>query len=306
MKREIELMNIFPLKIRNTLQEISMCGLEEIRIRVGKPIELIYSEGSKWLKENEYEISIEELEEMMNYLTAYSYYAMEEEIRQGYITILGGHRVGIVGRVSYGNQGNSSQIQVNHMVDIGGLNIRIAHEKKGCSKNLIPYIVNGDDMYNTLILAAPGIGKTTYLRDVIRVLSSGNEQIQGKKICVIDERSEIAACCKGKPQNDLGKRCDVLDACPKELGMKMVLRSMSPDVIAVDELGKEEEFMLLQKMRYSGVHVLGTIHAGSMEELLCIYDLHMLQNFERFIELKKDIKGERSFHVYNGRGDRIC
>jgi len=129
------------------------------------------------------------------------------------------------------------------------------------------------------------------------------------KISVIDERSEIAACINGKPQNDLGKRTDVLDACPKEIGMKMVLRSMSPEIIAVDEIGKKEEFELLEQMRCSGVKVLGTIHAGDMDEILrnkMIQEGVKSGAIERFVELKRLDNGYRKFHIYDGQGNMLC
>ena len=190
-------------------------------------------------------------------------------------------------------------------MDIGGLNIRIAHEKKGCAKEIVPHIRNGKDIYNTIIFAAPGIGKTTYLRDMIRILASAEGNHEAKKICVIDERSEIAACYNGKPQNDLGQRCDILDACPKSIGMKMVLRTMSPDIIAVDEIGRREEFQILEQMRCSGVKILGTMHAGSFEELQrnpMLRDAVESQAIERFVELKKSHQGRRIAYVYDKAG----
>ena len=222
------LVTVFPTSIRPRMRKINWDGLEEIRVRIGWPVELIYGNHNEWLGNYDSMIDRQCLDEMLNYITGYSIYAMEEEIRQGYITFSGGHRIGITGHATYEALKDSNDLQIKNIVDIGGLNIRIAHERKGCADNIIPYLHKGKSIYNTLIFAAPGVGKTTYLRDIIRILS--NEM----KISVIDERSEIAACINGRPQNDLGKRTDVLDACPKEIGMKMVLRSMSPEVIAVD------------------------------------------------------------------------
>jgi len=124
---------------------------------------------------------------------------------------------------------------------------------------------------------------------------------KGLKCCVVDERSEIAACVQGQPQNDLGSRCDVLDACPKLLGMKMVLRSMSPEVIAVDELGKKEEFAMFQEIATSGVKVLGTIHAGTIKEVLQ-HPYLPKGTIERFVELRKKKNGKREYFIYDKEG----
>lgn len=297
------LVTVFPTSIRPRMRKINWDGLEEIRVRIGWPVELIYGNHNEWLGNYDSMIDRQCLDEMLNYITGYSAYAMEEEIRQGYITFSGGHRIGITGHATYEALRDTKEHKITNIVDIGGLNIRIAHERKGCAKQIVPYLQKDGSIYNTLFFAAPGVGKTTYLRDIIRILGDK------KKISVIDERSEIAACINGKPQNDLGKRTDVLDACPKEIGMKMVLRTMSPEIIAVDEIGKKEEYELLEQMRCSGVKVLGTIHAGDMDEVLrnkMIQDSVESGAIERFVELKRLDNGYRRFRVYDGQGNMLC
>ena len=297
------LVTVFPTSIRPRMRKINWDGLEEIRVRIGWPVELIYGNHNEWLGNYDSMIDRQCLDEMLNYITGYSIYAMDEEIRQGYITFSGGHRIGITGHANYESFRDNSEPRITNIVDIGGLNIRIAHERKGCAETIVPYLRKEESVYNTLFFSAPGVGKTTYLRDVIRIL--GNDM----KISVIDERSEIAACVNGKAQNDLGKRTDVLDACPKEIGMKMVLRSMSPEVIAIDEIGKKEEFALLEKMQNSGVKVLGTIHAGDMEEVLrnpMVRESVKLGSIERFVQLIRKGDGQRCFCIYDGEGKLIC
>lgn len=303
------LVTVFPTSIRPRMRKINWEGLEEIRVRIGWPVELIYGNHNEWLGNYDSMIDRQCLDEMLNYITGYSIYAMDEEIRQGYITFSGGHRIGITGHATYEALRDTKSTRITNIVDIGGLNIRIAHERKGCAKRIVPYLRKEDSIYNTLFFSAPGVGKTTYLRDVIRILSEGESVCEGAKkglkISVIDERSEIAACVNGKPQNDLGKRTDVLDACPKELGMKMVLRSMSPDIIAVDEIGTENEFALLEQMRCSGVKLLGTIHAGDMEEILrnpMIRKGIETGAMERFVELRRLHNGYRTFQIYDAQG----
>uniref|UniRef100_UPI0040566089 stage III sporulation protein AA n=1 Tax=Agathobacter sp. TaxID=2021311 RepID=UPI0040566089 len=297
------LISIFPFSMRLAMHRISWEGLEEIRIRIGWPVELVYGDRTEWLKDKYARTDRHALNEMLNYMTGYSLYSVEEELRQGYLTVEGGHRVGLTGHTAYASTVGGYEVQ--HMSDIGGLNIRIAHEVRGCADGILPYIRKEHSLYNTILFSPPGIGKTTYLRDCIRQLSSGGNGFMGMKIGVVDERSEIAACYQGKSQNDLGNRTDILDSCPKEVGMKMLLRSMSPQVIAVDELGKEKEFELIEEMRCCGVKLLGTMHAGSMEEILSNPKLkRCLENraIERFIELIRLPGGERAFRAYDESG----
>lgn len=295
---------IFPTELRSKLKTIEDKGLEEIRIRIGFPIEFIYANRSTWFGNSDCVIDRQKLDEMLNYITGYSAYAMEEELKQGFLPMEGGHRIGITGHTDYTSYGENGQPQITNLVDIGGLNIRIAHEKKDCAREIVAHIRTETSICNTLFFAEPGVGKTTYLRDVIRILSNGDERYRGIKCCVVDERSEIAACIQGKAQNDLGKRCDVLDACPKYIGMKMVLRSMSPELIAVDEIGKKEEFGLLWEMRCSGVKIMGTMHAGTIKEVLHNPFLHY-GTIERFVELKKKADGSRTFVIYDKDGQML-
>lgn len=302
------LVMVFPTRIRAQMSKLNWEGLEEIRVRIGWPVELIYDNRNEWLGNYDCMIDRHSLDEMLNYITNYSLYAMEEELKQGYITYAGGHRIGITGHATYETLETINETQIKNLVDIGGLNIRIAHEKKGCAQKIIPHIRKGDSIYNTIFFAAPAVGKTTYLRDAIRILASGEEEQNAKKVCVVDERSEIAACMNGKPQNDLGQRCDVLDGCPKSIGMKMVLRTMSPDIIAVDEIGSSEEFQMLEQMRCSGVKILGTMHAGDIKELLrnpMLKSAAQSQAIERFVELKKLPNGQRIFRIYDEKGDLL-
>lgn len=298
------LVSVFPTSIRPRMRKINWDGLEEIRVRIGWPVELIYGNHNEWLGNYDSMIDRQCLDEMLNYITGYSIYAMDEEIKQGFITFSGGHRIGITGHATYEALRGTRESRITSIVDIGGLNIRIAHERKGCGEKIVPHLKKGDSIYNTIFFATPGVGKTTYLRDVIRILSEEN-----LKISVIDERSEIAACVNGKPQNDLGRRTDVLDACPKGIGMQMVLRTMSPDVVAVDEIGKEEEFALLDQMRCSGVKVLGTIHGGDIEEVFRNPMIrHCLKSgaIERFVELIRMENGYRKYRIYDEQGNILC
>ena len=301
------LIQIFPKTMRNDLGKIledeeKVQCLEEIRIRIRQPIQLIYDTREEWLvtpMEEAY------FEEMLNYISGYSMYAYQEELCQGYITIRGGHRIGMSGVVKMNRE------SVGRMQQIYFMNIRVAKEKIGCAGKLFPYLFDIKGEYlNTLIVSLPGAGKTTLLRDLIRMISNGKKNYPGRKICVIDERSEIAASYQGIPQNDLGPRTDVLDNCPKAIGMQMVLRSMSPDIIAVDELGGKEDFAAVAQAMKSGVTVLGTMQAGSVEEIFLREEACRKWGEEgkmRFVGLKRktpNMAGNKSrkVTVYDGTG----
>lgn len=326
----MELEKLFPLRIRTALpKEAWEEGLEEVRIRIGLPIEFSYSDGQKylaiqngtgcfieagsisrngskaamWDEEKLCRIGMADIAEMLSYISNYSLYAYKEEIKQGYITVEGGYRIGIAGGAVM------EQGKIAGLHHITFLNIRVAHERRGCACNLLPYIKHEGSIYNTLILSPPGVGKTTYLRDSIRLLSEGSGETPGMKICVVDERSEIAACHMGIPQNDLGPRTDVLDGCSKAEGMLMLLRSMSPQILAVDELGGEKDFMAVEQAVYSGSRVLGTIHAGDIRELSGKPYLRRFisrEIFRRYALIQKDEMGERRLQIYDEHMERLC
>ena len=305
-------------------------------------MELVYA-GGKIKRIGD--VTAKQIREMLNYLTGYAPYACEEEMRQGFFTITGGHRIGISGHTSYSME--KSNMQADRLYDINAINMRIAHEVKDCAIEIIPWIRDGEMLYHTILFAPPGVGKTTYLRDCIRLLSNGEEgkdrgsaltgsferpkagaghenkagkmlemrkqhggKVRAQTVGVVDERSEIAACYQGIPQNDLGPRTDVLDNCPKAIGMQMVLRSMSPDIIAVDELGGKEDFAAVAQAMKSGVTVLGTMHAGSVEEIFLREEACRKWGEEgkmRFVGLKRktpNMAGNKSrkMTVYDGTG----
>ena len=309
-----ELLHIFPLHLRETLQKVTMKEntLEEIRIRIGQPV-IFHMENEEWyLKKetgrlersqvNAYCATKEDIKSMVKFISSYSLYAYEDEMKRGFITMQGGHRIGVAGQVVMdGGKGLS-------LSNIYFLNIRVAREKRGCAKDIIPYLIHRNNIYNTLFVSPPGIGKTTYLRDAIRILSNGSDRLHGMKISIIDERSEIAACRQGIPQNDIGIRSDVLDGCLKSFGMLLMLRSMAPQIIAVDELGAESDFYAVEQALNCGSRVLGTIHAGNMKELSeKPYLKRWMERrlFQRFIFLEKETNGRRKMQVYDEHMERI-
>ena len=187
-------------------------------------------------------------------------YSFQNEINSGFITIRGGHRVGISGTSVFENN------QIKNIKYISSLNIRVAREIKFCSERLIEKICI-EDFENTIIISPPGCGKTTLLRDAIRILSNGNKNIKGKNIGLVDERSEIAAIYKGVPQNDIGIRTDVMNNCKKEIGMRMLIRSMGPQIIATDEIGNNDDVSAIMDACNSGIKLLLTSHGNDIDDI---------------------------------------
>ena len=221
---------------------------------------------------------------LLENFTENSIYAVQSEINSGFITIKGGHRIGISGTCIF-EDGKIKNIRY-----ISSLNIRVAHEIKGCGSSIV-HKLYGDKFENTLILSSPGCGKTTLLRDMIRELS-----IYGNNISVIDERSEIAAMYKGVPQNDLGPRTDIMNNCRKDIGIRMMIRSMTPNIIATDEIGGSRDIDAIYDANYSGIKLLLTAHGDD----ICDIPVRLFKNklFKNIIILKKENKPGIIKHIY--------
>lgn len=230
--------------------------LEDIRIKINQPV-LIIAGGRELTVKPSKQITDEMLDIILNNLMSYSIYAYKEELSKGYITIEGGHRIGICGRVVK-NENNITLIK-----DISSLNIRRSREIKGIAEKLRIDIIDSVCLQNVVIVSPPKCGKTTLLRDIVRMLS-----YDGYRVGVIDERSEIAGMYRGHPSYDIGPRTDVLDGCPKAEGMLMMIRSMAPDVIVTDEVGKQEDIDAIESALCSGVKVITTIHGNTYEDLI--------------------------------------
>lgn len=198
---------------------------------------------------------------IINKISKFSIFAFEEDVKQGFITIQGGHRVGITGEWVFENG------DVKYLKNISSLNIRISREIIGFGKKFINYIYDKGKILNTLIISPPRCGKTTLLRDLTRIISNGDAPLKrGFKVCVIDERSEIAASFCGVPQLDVGIRTDIYDNCLKSKGIILAIRSMAPEVIICDEIGTKNDFESILTAYNSGVSIISTIHGSSEED----------------------------------------
>lgn len=263
MKAEEDIIGIFPLKIGSLLKDRLLNEqVYEIRIKIEKPI-LVYSKyGESMIN---YSPTKEDMKSMIQKISNYSLYAYEEDIRQGFITIKGGHRIGIAGECVMENG------EVKTIRNISSINIRISSQVIGCSDKLIKYIYSKKQnrIFNTIIISPPKCGKTTILRDIARNISNGMPSLglYGRKVAVIDERSEIGACHLGIPQNDIGIRTDILDNCLKREGMIMAIRSLSPEILICDEIGTKGDVEALLMAFNSGVNIITSIHGFTIEDL---------------------------------------
>lgn len=297
-----QIMRILPREVRDSIAKsnIEFSHLQEIRMRVGYPIILFYQNKEKILPLSANERVIQET---LDYVSNYSLYAYENELRQGFITIDGGHRVGMAGHAMIENG------RVRNLKQIASINIRISHEILGCADKVFPYVTHNKQMFHTLFISPPGCGKTTILRDMIRQISDGNRWVKGCTVGVVDERSELAGCHHGIPQNHMGMRTDVLDGCPKAEGMLMLVRSMSPQVLAVDEIGAAEEIQAIKYAMHCGCKLIATVHGDSLDEIRTkplFEQLVQGHYFERYVVLKNGNQVGEIEGIYDMGGKRCC
>lgn len=259
-------LRMLPRNIATLIDGKKIDKLQEIRIRVNRNAILKYDDEEIV---TDYIPNESSMIEILHRLCENSIYSYQTQICNGYITLYGGHRVGITGHVVMNNG------KINNINYISALNFRIAKEIIGASNKLLKYVIEDGEIQNTLIVSRPGNGKTTILRDLVRNLSN-----MGYTVSLIDERGEIAAMYNGVPQNDVGLRCDVLDNVTKSIGMKIAVRTMSPDIIVSDEIGTKEDVDAINYGVLSGVHGIFTAHGNT------IMDLKLNENLNKLYEQK--------------------
>ncbi len=247
--------------------------VEEIRLRAERPLGVTGVMGEPFLTARGLPtqdptqallVHREEIESTLERMAGFSVYALEEELRQGFLTLPGGHRVGIVGHTVLENR------RVRLIKQVGGLDIRIARAVPGSALAILPYLLDGHgSLCSTLVVSPPRAGKTTLLRELIRLVSAGVPSLGliGASVGVADERSELGAVDHGVPTLDLGPRTDILDGCPKAEGLLMLIRAMGPRVLATDELGRSEEAEALLEAVSAGVRLMATVHGTSLKDV---------------------------------------
>lgn len=292
---EIEnILDYFSINVRKIIEENYSDKIEEIRLRSNKPLCIKIGQENKLI---DYIVKQQDVLQSFEKVCENSVYSYKRQICDGYITIRGGNRVGIVGSAIVDN---GQVVNINY---ISSLNFRIARQIIGCSNLVVRELIDyeNDSLYNTLLISPPGCGKTTLLRDIIRNISNGIEDFKGRTVGVVDERGEIAAMYKGIPQNDIGIRSDVIDNMSKPEAMRILVRSMAPDVIACDEIGSLEDIKAIDYAMCSGVKGIFTAHGSSINEIERNPEISKLLDkhiFERIILLNPYSRGEiKCIHI---------
>ncbi len=237
----------------------------EIRFRTGRPICICtgiknyyvtsLSTATEILDNRCLSITKQEMEKLVLHLCGYSLHSHQEDMANGFLTVKGGHRAGLSGSAVVQNGRLSSVKQIS------SVNLRIAREVKGCAQDFIRRVY-ADGPQNVLVAGSPASGKTTLIRDAVRLLAKAYQ------VAVVDERGEIAASISGLPQNDVGPFTDILDGYPKAQGILSAIRSLSPDFIVCDEIGSDPDLAAVKTGTNSGIHILATIHAANLDELV--------------------------------------
>lgn len=304
-----KILQILPESIGKPIKNLCEKGndgikeLEEIRIRTNRPVLVkktnllfyLHQDGSLQklglpVSEAIYP-SKEEMEQILLKASRFSVYAAEEQIRQGYLTIQGGHRIGICGEVIFRDG------KIQGIRKVSSYNIRIAKEVGGCARLVYPLLWDQDQFLDTLIVSPVGLGKTTLLRDLIRLLSNGDNTYLPQTVGLADERGEVAACIDGVPQFDVGQNTDILDGGSKTQTMPMLLRTMAPQILAADEAGGSGDVQIFEQAKKWGVALLTTAH-GTINGHLFDTDTSKMQ-FDRYIEIVLDKDNQRGFRIFN-------
>lgn len=253
---------LLPMRLQSAAMALPLrrkARVEELRLRIGQSVYLTAPEGETPLPQTR--VIRSDLEQVLDRATEYSRYAASETIRRGYVTAAGGFRVGLCGTALPSAGGNEG------LRDISSLSIRIPRVCEGAALSVLPGLVEDGRPVSTLILSPPGGGKTTLLRDLVRLLSQGTALCPPRRVALVDERGELAAVHRGRPQLDVGCHTDVMDACPKHLAVPMLLRAMNPQVIALDEIALEADVEAVCAAAGCGAVLLSTVHAASLEDL---------------------------------------
>ena len=278
-----ELKYIFPPRLSQILVSVNaQRALEEIRIRVNRQVQLIYSDGDEMI--SDIVATADDCARLLINICEHSIYAREEELKQGFVTI-GGCRIGLCGRAI------TERGHIKRLADVTGFNIRIAREVRDAAKHIIKSLIDGFGRpVSSLLISPPGTGKTPALREMARRCSDGVGVIP-KKVCVVDERNELSGSVNGIASLDLGCRTDILTGCPKADGMMMAVRSMSPEILLTDELGNDRDAAAALEAVNCGIALIASAHASDMAELRSRPSMNALLSegaFKKVLRLTRD------------------
>lgn len=236
------------------LTKSEMAAAEEFRLRAGLLPSVLFPKGEKFLGTKP--VTTKNLSDVLEIATESSLHAAKDSIKNGFVTGAGGHRIGICGTaIMMGGE-------MEGIRALSSLALRISKEIKNCGLAAADMLMAGRSFSSALIVSPPGGGKTTLLRDVLRILSN-----RGFRISLADERAEIAAMQGGLPRLDVGARTDVLSGCPRDEAVIQLLRTMNPEIIAMDEITAPRDAKALESAFYCGVGLLATAHAADIGEL---------------------------------------
>ncbi len=284
------LKNVLTENLYSAISLIDINKLQEIRLRANSPVVVKYNSYPYFLSkkgisskiEEAYKVKLEDLTEIIYKASNQSIYTVNDSIKKGYITTQGGVRIGVCGEVVY-DEDNISTIK-----NFSSLNIRIPHQIKNCALNALPFIINKNKFYNTLVVSAPGAGKTTFLRDLVFQLSDKN---YAYNVLILDERMEIANTSKGKAMLNVGNFADIYSNVSKRFGFENGIRSMAPDIIVTDEIANENDVESVFKASGCGVNVVASVHAENIAQLkqkVFFKKLIINKTFKRYVVLSNN------------------
>lgn len=298
MKRVWELLPSGLWEAVESLSPAEREQIEEVRLRLGRPVSVTLAAEERFLPGTV--TDRETLERVLERASRCSVHTVLEQLRNGFVSVQGGHRLGLCGT------GVVEKGVLVNLRAVSSLSLRQAREVRGIAAGVLASLWEEGRLQNTLILAPPGRGKTTLLRDLVRAVSSG-EGCPPLRVGLADERGELAGVWDGQPMLDVGPRTDVMDGCPKDVGIMTLLRGMSPQALAVDEITRREDADALLQAVGCGTALLATAHAGSVADLTRreVYRRLLEQQvFERFV-LVEGAGRARSYRVVR-REDAKC
>ncbi len=252
------IMRVIPHRLCEIIDRyMQMPGLEEIRFRVNRPAQLQFQNKDVILSQYG-AITPDEIIAMLHAVCMNSVYAVQNELRMGFVTLPGGIRIGLSGKpIMFSNE-------IKNLTSIQSFNIRIPHEIKGCAEPFVNTFIDKDLPASSIIASRPGVGKTTFLRDLARCFSNGIGTPRAYKTALADERNELSGSVDAVPMLDVGMRTDVMSLIPKSIAMPMLIRSMSPELMITDELMTEADFNAVSDAVGRGISVIASIHSGDL------------------------------------------